>query len=222
MFPWNEIDSVLLDMDGTLLDLHFDNHFWMQLIPKELSQQRGISVKEAGEWVEQCYTHVEGTLNWYCLDYWEQQMGLDIMSLHRTLVDRIQLRQDSMPFLEALQNAGKSRILVTNAHPKNLMLKLEHTDLGLGLDEMISSHETGYPKEHPEFWVQLFERFNLQPSRCLFIDDNEAILQAARLAGVGYQLGISNPDSQKPNKIFNDFPAIEDYHYLLDDLIQAQ
>ncbi|MGS0682238.1 GMP/IMP nucleotidase [Shewanella sp. 125m-7] len=220
MFPWNEIDTVLLDMDGTLLDLHFDNHFWVQLIPKVLSEQRNISIIEAGDWVERCYRDVEGTLNWYCLDYWQQQMGLDIMALHRTLVERIQLRQDSMPFLDALKHAGKQRILVTNAHPKNLGLKLEHTELGLGLDSMISSHETGYPKEHPLFWQHLFKQFNLQPSRCLFIDDNEAILQAAKLAGVGYQLGIANPDSQKPNKVFDDFPAIEDYHYLLDELIK--
>lgn len=222
MFPWTEIDTVLLDMDGTLLDLHFDNHFWVQLIPKVLSEQRNISLQEASDWVEACYNNVAGTLNWYCLEYWEQQMGLDIMALHRTLVERIQMRQDSMPFLEALQRTGKSRILVTNAHPKNLGLKLEHTDLALGLDAMISSHETGYPKEHPEFWVQLFKRFNLEPNRCLFIDDNEAILAAAKLAGVGYQLGIANPDSQKPNKVFDDFPAIEDYHHLFDELLQQK
>ncbi|MCL1050298.1 GMP/IMP nucleotidase [Shewanella abyssi] len=221
MFPWREIDTVLLDMDGTLLDLHFDNHFWLNLIPKALSEQRNISEKSAMEWVEKNYQNVEGTLDWYCLDYWEQKMGLDIMTLHKTLVDRIQLRQDSLPFLYGLKQAGKNRILVTNAHPKGLALKLEHTDLALGLDEMISSHETGYPKEHPLFWQQLFSRFNLDPSRCLFIDDNEAILAAAKLAGVGYQLGVANPDSNKPNKQFADFPAIADYHHLLDDLLAS-
>ncbi|MFT5788584.1 MAG: HAD superfamily hydrolase (TIGR01509 family) [Shewanella sp.] len=221
MFPWREIDTVLLDMDGTLLDLHFDNHFWLNLIPKALSEQRNVSEKTAMEWVEKSYQNVEGTLDWYCLDYWEQKMGLDIMTLHKTLVDRIQLRQDSLPFLYALKQADKRRILVTNAHPKGLALKLEHTDLALGLDEMISSHETGYPKEHPIFWQQLFQRFNLDPSRCLFIDDNEAILAAAKLAGVGYQLGVANPDSNKPNKLFIDFPAIADYRHLLDKLLAS-
>ena len=27
---WRDIDTVLLDMDGTLLDLHYDNHFWLE------------------------------------------------------------------------------------------------------------------------------------------------------------------------------------------------
>ena len=219
MFPWNEIDTVLLDMDGTLLDLHFDNHFWLSLVPAELSRQRGLNSQAAQALVESSYDKVFGTLDWYCLDYWQSELGLDIIGLHKTLVDRIQLRQDSMPFLSALGAQNKSRILVTNAHPKSLALKLEHTELAAGLDHMLSSHETGYPKEHPHFWQHLFLQFQLDPRRCLFIDDNEDILQAAKDAGVGYQLGITNPDSQKPNKVFSDFPAIGDYHLLLDDLL---
>ena len=30
---WSRIDHVLLDLDGTLLDLDFDNHFWQTLVP---------------------------------------------------------------------------------------------------------------------------------------------------------------------------------------------
>lgn len=219
MFPWNKIDTVLLDMDGTLLDLHFDNHFWLQIVPYELSRQKGISSQDAIKLVESAYGKVFGTLQWYCFDFWQQELGLDILALHKTSAGKIQLRQDSMPFLTALESQNKSRILATNAHPNSLALKLEHTELGLGLDLMISSHETGYPKEHPIFWQHLFKQFSLDPSRCLFIDDSEAILHASKTAGVGYQLGITNPNSQKPDKVFSDFPAIGDFHILLDDLL---
>lgn len=41
MFNWKTIDTVLLDMDGTLLDLHFDNHFWLSLVPQEFKQATG-------------------------------------------------------------------------------------------------------------------------------------------------------------------------------------
>ena len=34
MLDWQDIHTVLLDMDGTLLDLHFDNHFWLEHLPK--------------------------------------------------------------------------------------------------------------------------------------------------------------------------------------------
>lgn len=218
MFDWHKIDTVLLDMDGTLLDLHFDNHFWLSLVPQELSKARGINAAQAQMLVESAYNQVAGTLDWYCLDYWQKTLGLDILGLHKSLVSRIQMRQDSMPFLTALAAAGKQRILVTNAHPDSLALKLEHTALASGLDHMMSSHATAYPKEHPLFWRRLFSHFDLDPARCLFIDDSEPILLAAKQAGVGFQLGINNPDSQKPLKVFRDFPAISDYQLLLADL----
>jgi 5'-nucleotidase len=42
---WNNIDTVLLDMDGTLLDLAFDSQFWLQDVPQALSLQRAIRWK---------------------------------------------------------------------------------------------------------------------------------------------------------------------------------
>ena len=138
MFDWKTIDTVLLDMDGTLLDLHFDNHFWLSLVPQELSKQRGLSQDQSHKLVVESYSKVAGTLSWYCIDYWQTELQLDIMGLHRTLVDRIQLRQDSMPFLDALKAAGKKRISVPNAHPKSLALKLEHSELRPGLGAILS------------------------------------------------------------------------------------
>ncbi|MBV7316703.1 GMP/IMP nucleotidase [Shewanella sp. NIFS-20-20] len=219
MFPWQQIDTVLLDMDGTLLDLHFDNCIWQQLVPQTLSLQRQISLTQAQGQVEAAYQKVAGTLDWYCLDYWQQTLGLDIMALHYRLIERIQMRQDSMPFLLALKQAGKKRLLLTNAHPDNLALKLEHTGLESQLDGQLSSHTSGYAKERPEFWQFAIDHFDLVPERCLFIDDSPSILAAAKAAGIGFQLGINNPDSQKPHQVITDFPAIHDYQVLLQDLL---
>ncbi|QUN06053.1 GMP/IMP nucleotidase [Shewanella yunxiaonensis] len=222
MFSWAQIDTVLLDMDGTLLDLHFDNHFWLSLVPETLSRLRGITRGEAQQLVQQAYQQVEGTLNWYCLDYWAQELQLDILALHYSITDKIRLRRDTVPFLLSLQQAGKRRILLTNAHPDSLELKLQHTDLARHLDAMLSSHQLGVPKESPQFWHQVFARFQLDPARCLFVDDSEKILNAASQAGVGYLLGISNPDSHQPTKRFQQFPATDDYALVTQNLCFQQ
>ncbi|RLV57834.1 GMP/IMP nucleotidase [Parashewanella curva] len=215
MLPWQQIDAVLLDMDGTLLDLHFDNHLWLKIVPQAIASSKQISVIDAQALVEEAYEEVAGTLNWYCLDYWQQRFDIDIVQLHESSVERIVLRDDCMPFLHSLKTMNKPRILATNAHPTSLALKLKHTELGSGLDHLMSSHETGYSKEDPRFWPQLFERFDLTPSRCLFVDDNEHVLAAAKKAGIGFVIGVENPDSQLPNKQFDHFDSTSDLRTLI-------
>ena len=207
MLDWQEIDTVLLDMDGTLLDLHFDNHLWLTTVPQAIAAKKNISVEQAKQLVEQSYEDVFGTLNWYCLDHWQQYFDIDIIALHEASTERIQLRPDCMPFLSQLNTMGKKRILVTNAHPNSLALKLKHTELASGLDTIISSHQSGYPKEDPKFWEWLYQQCDINPQRSLFVDDNEHILEASQKAGIGFQLGINNPDSQGELKQFEQYPA---------------
>ena len=46
MINWHDIDTVLLDLDGTLLDLHFDNYFWCQHLPLCYARRHGIALPE--------------------------------------------------------------------------------------------------------------------------------------------------------------------------------
>ena len=43
---WESVDTVLLDMDGTILDLRFDNWFWLELIPRRYAAARGLEVAD--------------------------------------------------------------------------------------------------------------------------------------------------------------------------------
>ncbi len=208
---WNAIDTVLLDMDGTLLDLHFDNHFWLEHVPRRYAELRGISVAAAKKELERRYRSVEGTLDWYCLDYWSRELGLDIPLLKAEVEHLIRVHPQVPEFLDLLQAAGKTRVLVTNAHQKSLQLKMHKTALGDRLDLVVSAHDLGLPKENPAFWERLRRRVRFDPRRTLFVDDSVAVLESARSWGIRHLLHVLRPDSRQPARPRGDFAAVADF-----------
>jgi putative hydrolase of the HAD superfamily len=198
-------------MDGTLLDLHFDNHFWLEYVPSRYAEAKGIPLTEATDELLQRYKSVEGTLNWYCVDHWSRELGLDIVLLKEEIDHLISVHPHVVDFLDQLMCAGKQRVLVTNAHQKTLALKMEKTRLAGYFNQVISSHQLGLPKEHPEFWHRLQNLYPFDPLRTLFVDDSPAVLSSARQYGIHSILAIVKPDSKQPVREMNEFPAIENF-----------
>ncbi|ESP91284.1 MULTISPECIES: GMP/IMP nucleotidase [Pseudoalteromonas] len=220
MLNWSKIDTVLLDMDGTLLDLHFDNHFWLELIPRAHAQRQGLSLEQARADILARYEAVMGQIEWYCLDYWQEQLQLPIMELKREVQHLISVREDVPAFLQALKDADKELVLLTNAHPDSLSLKIERTQLSGTqfdgyLDKVISTHEYGVSKESQSLWHQVQADIGFDKTRTLFVDDSLSVLAAAKKYGIGHLLAINNPDSQQPPREITDYLAISDYRTLL-------
>ncbi|MGA8121511.1 GMP/IMP nucleotidase [Rouxiella badensis] len=212
---WNNIDTVLLDMDGTLLDLAFDSHFWLQQVPMALSEKRQISLQKARQHIHEEYLAVQHTMNWYCFDYWSKKLDLDIYQMTTDIGSNAKLREDTTPFLTQLRQSGRRTILLTNAHPHSLAVKIEHTGLDQHLDLLLSTHTFGYPKEDQRLWAAVQQQTGFDPARTLFVDDGEPILDAAKAYGIRYCLGIENPDSTMATKSFQGHPSISDYRSLL-------
>ena len=215
MVEWSQVDTVLLDMDGTLIDLHFDNFLWNQRLPEVFAATRGIGVAAARE---QLYAHMRGappSLDFYCLDYWSRYARLDIVELHRELEHLIAYRANASLFLRAVRASGRRAVLVTNAHPKSLAVKDARLDLTVELDAHYSAHKFGYPKQYDEFWSALAARDPYDPSRTLFIDDDTGVLEAARKSGIEQVLCVAQPDSQQPRRSALPFPSLDDFEEIM-------
>lgn len=214
MLDWSAIDTVLLDMDGTLLDLHFDNHFWLVHLPQRYADLHKIPQEQARQELMQRIDTHRGTLNWYCLDYWSQELGIDIPQLKEEVCNRIRYRPHVQTFLSHLRAAGLRTVIVTNAHRKSVKLKLAITGLDQGVDRIISSHDFGYPKEDQAFWhaLQATEPFN--PARTLLIDDSLAVLESAQHYGIQHLLAVLAPDSQQPPHPPGAFPGLHHFDEL--------
>lgn len=215
MVNWDGIDNVFLDMDGTLLDLHFDNHFWLEHLPKRFAEIRGESVEVVRSRLKGEYAKMRGTLDWYCLEYWQRELDIDIVALKREVTDKIRFRPSASQFLEKLGRSGKHVALVSNAHRWSIGLKMELVLSEDLFDAIHSSHDFGYPKEEQAFWRSLQNHSTFDPARTLFIDDNLDVLESAERFGIGHLLAISQPDLNHDPLEPGRFPQIRSFEDLL-------
>ena len=219
MLDWEKIDTVLFDMDGTVLDLHFDNYFWEELVPERYAQMHGLDSAQASALLKERYASVHGTLDWYCLDFWEHNLAIDILALKQEIRHKIALRPNAIALLEALRQSGKQLILVTNAHPDSLALKMEHTGIAEHFDHRISSHTLQLAKENHGFWQSLRDTHHYEPKRSLLIDDSLPVLRQAKAEGLAHLRAIRQPDSQrKALAADNDFIQIDNFSEILTGL----
>jgi putative hydrolase of the HAD superfamily len=207
--PWDSIDTVLLDLDGTLLDLAFDTYFWWHHIPEVYGASRDLSVADSRAALQPRFQAIQHTLNWYCVDYWSRELGLDVPALKRAAGDRIAWIPGAEAFLRSVRARGKRVVLLTNAHPVALQIKDERTGVTRYFDAVHSSHTFGAPKEDPQFWKTVREVEPFDPARAMFVDDSPAVLRAARKAGIRWIYAVRRPDSSGPPRVHDDFTVTE-------------
>ncbi len=216
--PWPGIVTVVLDMDGTLLDLHYDNHFWQVYVPEKFAEHHGLPKDEAHAECFRRYNAKAGTLDWYCVDYWTEQLELDIAQLKAELSHLIAVHPDVTEFLAALKASGKRVVLVTNAHRKSLNLKMERTGLAVHFDAMHVSHEYGLAKENPAFWAALRRGEPYDPARSLLVDDSLPVLRSAREYGIAHLCAVYRPDTRLPEKDVGEFNAIHRFSEIMPEI----
>jgi len=195
---WRSIDDVLLDMDGTLLDLHYDATFWLNNVHSIVANLTGEPEHVIQERFHRELKKHEGTLAWYCTDYWADFFGIDLIEAKQQLAHLIRFRPHAEQFLNVLKSLPLRTLIATNAHPDVIQLKLNVVPLEDMVDGIVSSHQYGVAKEHPDFWRALFDEYAINPDRALFMDDSSKVLDAADRAGVREVVEIRHPNLSEP------------------------
>ncbi|WP_101776372.1 GMP/IMP nucleotidase [Pasteurella oralis] len=213
---WQQIETVILDLDGTLIDLYFDHYFWKQLVPQAYAEKWGICVEQSRQSLKQRYDAIEHSKDWYCLDFWADQLSLPLRELYQSHGPTLKVRSDVAPFLQAVRQMGKQVMLLTDSNLFSLEMKLKFCDFAPHFDLLLSSHQFGAPKIEQALWQKLQQQHYFDPTRTLFIDDTEQVLDSAKQFGIAYTVGVENPDSTLPHKQFERHFSVKNYRTLVE------
>ncbi|MCL2760350.1 MAG: HAD-IA family hydrolase [Desulfuromonadales bacterium] len=214
-FSWDNIDTVLLDMDGTILDRRFDDYFWLEHVPMRYAEKNSSPLAATKETLYAMYKSQENSLNWTDLDYWSSQLGMDIPLLKREVDHLIAVHPFVIDFLLFLRRNRKKIHLVTNAYGKTVNLKMEKTGLTPYFDTIVSAHDLNIPKEDVAFWKRLNNKIDYNPARTMLGEDSETNLSTAREYGINYLFFISRSSSLLKPKPSAEFNSIETFGELL-------
>ena len=212
---WDLIHDVLLDMDGTLLDRHFDNFFFEEELPRRYAAKEGLKFDASRERLMAMYRSVEGELAWTDLEYWTGRVGIDVVAMHRELQHMIGFLPGAQQFLEAVRAKGKRIVVLTNAHYAGVAVKSAKTGLDRYVDRIVDAFEVGYLKMRPEYWPACHRLVGFDPSRSLYVDDDENCLDAARQYGIAAIVHSAKSSSQLPPERSSNFPSVEHLPLLL-------
>jgi len=214
--PFKDVTSVLLDMDGTLLDRYFDDYFWEHLVPERYAEKHKITFGKAKEELFKKYKAHEGTLNWTDIDFWSRELELDILALKEQIRHLIEVHPHVEDFLKMLKARKIKAFIVTNAHYKVLDMKLKKTDLGRYLAGAITSFEIGFPKEKIEFWKRAEQMLHFHKENTILVEDTIEVLKTAQKFGIQYLIYKARSTSKVKPSPSAEFMTINDFNELKD------
>ena len=206
---WDEIDDVLLDMDGTLLDRNFDNFFFEEELPRRYALLHGLTFEESQDRLLAMYRSVEGELAWTDLHYWTNRVGIDVVAMHKELDHMINFLAGADDFLRELRVKGKRITVLTNAHQAGVSVKAAKTGLDRYVDRIVNAFEVGYLKMRPEYWPTCHRLLGFDPKRSLYVDDDESCLEAAQRFGIRDIVHSAKSSSILPPARSTRFASIE-------------
>ena len=217
LIEWNAIDTVLLDMDGTLLDDHYEDFFWDVEVPKRYAAKYIITTKEANKRLQKLYYKHEKSMAWSDIDFWEKELDMKLWSIRHQLRHLVRLHPHTIRFLRFLKKHKKRIYLVTASHPKDIDFKFGYSKIGGYFDGICTSFDFGISKHDKLFWKNLQKKLKYDNNRTLFADDKEKIVRVAKSSGIKWVIVKSKSSSKKPANM----PKNLLYVHHFDDIIPS-
>jgi len=180
----SDINTIVFDLGGVLIDWNPD-YVYRKIIPDDAErkwfyenictsewneeQDAGRSLKEATELLVKKFPDHESNIRTY-YGQWEQMLGGPI---HDTV--------DVLRYLKF--NTDKKLYALTNWSHETFPVALQKYDFLHWFDGRLVSGEEKTRKPFADIYHKLVSRFHIDPSRSIYVDDNERNLLPAKQLG---------------------------------------
>ena len=187
-----KIDTVVFDIGGVLVELGRFRFLEKKGFTGEKANRVMYATMRSKDWVQMDLNNipVEEILERFIRN--DPGMEAEIRYMFEDLNGIVERRESSLPWLRRIKESGR-RILYLSNYSHKIMR--ECADALYFLPEMdggLFSCDFHMVKPDPDFFRLLIEKYQLDPSRCVFIDDIETNLEGARAVGM-HTILFENP-----------------------------
>lgn len=175
--------GVIFDLDGVLIDTGELHH----------QAWKDTAVREGFDMTDEFFSRTFGMQN-------HQVIPMLIEGVERAEVDRISeekearfrelaakgicLLEGAEPLLHALRKQGYRTAVGSSTLRKNLDMVMTHTGAGHLFDALVWGEDVERSKPAPDTFLRAAEKLDLDPVRCVVLEDAAAGVEAGKTAGM--------------------------------------
>jgi len=209
MIEKKELKIISFDVDGTLVDLEYNDLIWFKEIPKLVAKKKNISFKASLKLVQDEYTKLgEHNLNWYDINYWVTYFGLKV-SPKRILEkyeSQVKIFPEVAPLLEELKK--NFILIVITAMPREFLIS-KMKKLEKYFKFSFSALSDFKELKNSEIYSKISKALNVHPKQILHIGDHwEFDYLAAQKAGMN-AIYLDRSNTKKGNFVVNNLTEIK-------------
>lgn len=190
--PYTTTPFAIFDLDGTLID---SMPVW-ESVDREMLSARGVVYDPvATTEATKAMSIAEA------IDYWREHFGVtdspeQLMAeveerIRRAYAETIRLKPHVMEYLDWLEQRGVRMCVATSTTIPLVEVVMRRLGLWNRFEFVLSAHDVGRGKEHPDVYLEAARRLGATPDRCTVYEDTLAAVKTAARAGF-HTVGVAD------------------------------